>query len=346
MQQYWAMFVKRLLHTWRNRLVTLSQLVVPLFFTIMALIVIKTMPSPEDSPALTLNLSKFDSNYVPYRSNQDPTSESIAHLYASQFNGTDSVTQHVTNDTLEDYLIGKGEQSVSVYNVRYLIAGDFNTSKDSESNSTMIKARAHFNNQAYHTPAMSLNALSNALIKHVSGSENASISTVNHPLPRTVNEKIDDQLTQNFEGFTVAFNVLFGMAFLASSFVIFLIKERSTGAKHCQFVSGVHTLTFWASTFCWDFINFLVPSLLLLVVFWGFGIEAYVGQLRVFDLLLLFMFYGWAILPFMYLMSFMFSVPASGLVWLTMINILSGKPNSTTTMLNLTITIRKHQFRI
>ena len=39
---------------------------------------------------------------------------------------------------------------------------------------------------------------------------------------------------------------------------------------------------------------------------------------------LLFLLFGWAVLPFIYLMSFIFTVPSSGLVWLTMFNILSG----------------------
>jgi ATP-binding cassette subfamily A (ABC1) protein 3 len=127
------------------------------------------------------------------------------------------------------------------------------------------------------------------------------------------------------EGFSIAFNILFGMGFLASSFVIFLINERSSRAKHCQFVSGVRIITFWASTFCWDFINFLLPCLLLMLVFWAFGVEALIGDGRVFSILLLFLLYGWAILPCMYIFSFLFNVPSSGVVWLTMLNQISGK---------------------
>ena len=39
---------------------------------------------------------------------------------------------------------------------------------------------------------------------------------------------------------------------------------------------------------------------------------------------LLFLAYGWAGLPFTYLASSLFDVPSSGLVWLTMFNIISG----------------------
>lgn len=47
-------------------------------------------------------------------------------------------------------------------------------------------------------------------------------------------DKLNDELSLDFTGFVVSFHTMFGMAFLASSFVLFLIKERATKAKHCQ----------------------------------------------------------------------------------------------------------------
>ena len=68
------------------------------------------------------------------------------------------------------------------------------------------------------------------------------------------------------------------MSFLVASFVVFLIKERATSAKHLQFVSGVHAITYWFSTFAWDFINFLIPTILILITFYGFDIDGYVDD--------------------------------------------------------------------
>jgi ATP-binding cassette subfamily A (ABC1) protein 3 len=50
-------------------------------------------------------------------------------------------------------------------------------------------------------------------------------------------------------GFVVSFTVIFGMLFLIASYVIFLIKERASGAKHLQKVSGVGSGAFWFSNF-------------------------------------------------------------------------------------------------
>lgn len=60
-------------------------------------------------------------------------------------------------------------------------------------------------------------------------------------------------------------NLLFGIAFLSSSFSILTVKERSTKAKDIQFTSGVYVATFWLSALLWDLITSFVPSLLQLV---------------------------------------------------------------------------------
>ena len=55
-----------------------------------------------------------------------------------------------------------------------------------------------------------------------------------------------------------------------------LIQERTTKAKHIQFVSGVHQVNYWFSTFCWDLINYLFASFLIVPVFAAFNIEPYI----------------------------------------------------------------------
>lgn len=76
----------------------------------------------------------------------------------------------------------------------------------------------------------------------------------------------------------LSFNILFGMAFLASSFVVFLVQERSNKAKHVQFVSGVDPLSYWTSAYAWDMINFLFPAVSLLILLAAFDVPAYSGK--------------------------------------------------------------------
>ena len=65
-QRWYAMFVKRLLHSKRHKASIVSQLLIPLLFTLFALIAAKTFPQPTDSPALSLSTHNYQTNYVPW----------------------------------------------------------------------------------------------------------------------------------------------------------------------------------------------------------------------------------------------------------------------------------------
>lgn len=49
---------------------------------------------------------------------------------------------------------------------------------------------AYFNNQSFHTPPLALTMADTTLIRAMTGNENITITTSNHPLPRTDIEKV------------------------------------------------------------------------------------------------------------------------------------------------------------
>lgn len=69
------------------------------------------------------------------------------------------------------------------------------------------------------------------------------------------------------------------------------------------------------------------------VVFQAFGVKAFTAGSHLLDVLLLLLLYGWAVVPLMYLLSFLFSTAATAYTRLTIFNIISG----TATFLAVTI---------
>lgn len=53
----------------------------------------------------------------------------------------------------------------------------------------------------------------------------------------------------------VSICVIFAMSFVPASFVLFLIEERVSKAKHLQFVSGVKPVLYWLTNFTWDMVS-------------------------------------------------------------------------------------------
>lgn len=86
LQQFYAMFLKRALYSWRNWKVMVAQFLVPLVFTIVALVVAHTLPSHKNAPMLRLSLSRYGPTSVPVALplKSGPLASALADTYASQ----------------------------------------------------------------------------------------------------------------------------------------------------------------------------------------------------------------------------------------------------------------------
>ena len=58
----------------------------------------------------------------------------------------------------------------------------------------------------------------------------------------------------------------------------YICYSSLTQAKHLQFVSGVHTTSYWLGNFVWDLLNAAVPIIITLILFAAFQVEAYSGE--------------------------------------------------------------------
>nr|AYM45140.1 ATP-binding cassette subfamily A member 3 [Carassius auratus] len=328
MQQFYAMFLKRALYSWRNWKVMVAQFLVPLVFTVLALVVARTLPGSQITPLLRLALKHYGPTHVPVAVDVDAGSlaTALAEIYAAQLPSQNAIA--ATNITdLSEYVLYNAEMEGGAFNEHCVVGAAFRSR--SRKNTEVI---GYFNNQGYHTPATALMLVDNALYKLLAGPD-ASIQTGNYPMPRNMSETAQSQLSEGQTGFAIAINLMYGMASLASTFALLLVSERSVKSKHVQQVSGVYLSNFWFSALLWDLINFLLPCLLMLVVFRVFSVEAFVAENHLVDVLLLLLLYGWAVIPFMYLLSFLFSTAATAYTRLTIFNILSG----TATFLAVTI---------
>uniref|UniRef100_A0ABM5F152 Phospholipid-transporting ATPase ABCA3 n=1 Tax=Pogona vitticeps TaxID=103695 RepID=A0ABM5F152_9SAUR len=325
-QQFYAMFMKRAMYSWRNWKMVVAQFLVPLIFTAFALVVAKTFPGPQDSSLLKLTLTPYGRTTVPF---SIPQGSSLAQRIAAQYQEVVEAQHQEPLEVvgnLQEYLISRASDEGGAFNEHYIAAASFEEMED------QMQATALFNNQAYHSSAAALLLVDNALLKLLAG-PNSSITVSNYPQPRNMMETAKDQLMEGQTGFAIAINLLYGMASLSSTFALLLVSERAIKAKHVQFVSGVYVVSFWLSALLWDLINFLVPCVLMLVVFQAFDVKAFTQDSHLVDVMQIFLLYSWAIIPLMYLLSFFFSVAATAYTRLTIFNIFSG----TATFLAVTI---------
>ncbi|CAJ1060852.1 phospholipid-transporting ATPase ABCA1 isoform X1 [Xyrichtys novacula] len=185
-----------------------------------------------------------------------------------------------------------------------------------------------YNNKGWHAMVSFVNVMNNGLLRASlpPGPERSrhGITAYNHPLNLTKEQLTEMAMMTTSVDVLVSICVIFAMSFVPASFVLFLIEERVSKAKHLQFVSGVKPILYWLANFTWDMLNYTVPATMVVLIFISFQQQSYVSETNLPALVLLLLLYGWSITPLMYPASFVFSVPSTAYVVLTSINLFIG----------------------
>uniref|UniRef100_A0A3Q3RRK1 P-type phospholipid transporter n=1 Tax=Mastacembelus armatus TaxID=205130 RepID=A0A3Q3RRK1_9TELE len=185
-----------------------------------------------------------------------------------------------------------------------------------------------YNNKGWHAMVSFVNVMNNGLLRAnlPPGPERMKhgITAYNHPLNLTKEQLTEMAMMTTSVDVLVSICVIFAMSFVPASFVLFLIEERVSKAKHLQFVSGVKPILYWLANFTWDMLNYAVPATMVVLIFISFQQQSYVSETNLPALILLLLLYGWSITPLMYPASFVFTVPSTAYVVLTSINLFIG----------------------
>jgi ATP-binding cassette subfamily A (ABC1) protein 3 len=317
-----AMFMKRYLHLKRNTVAIVPQLLVPSAFVLFALIIAKTYPGLQALPARNLNAmsENYGDNTVVLSNTTlagslDLTGgQSVVGLGSTAPNMSWALLQYACASTRTDGMESCAAPNIAHFNRRNMVALD----TPGSGNWT-----AWFNGQAYHTSAEVYAMATNAVLNsHSQGPTNGKITTINHPLPRTAAEELEQQ-TNSGLGFSVALMVIFGMSFLVAYFIIFPVTERASKAKRMQLLSGVNLGVFWGTSFLFDFANYLVPAMINVVLFAAFAVPSFSGpQLQY--VVLIFLMFGLAAVPIMYAFSFLFGDAATAYSRAVLLNVVTG----------------------
>ncbi|XP_010580960.1 PREDICTED: retinal-specific ATP-binding cassette transporter [Haliaeetus leucocephalus] len=243
---------------------------------------------------------------------------------------------HVSGDQVVNFLSDLGRMMNVTGGKTSLAAAkeisNFLTYMETEDN-----IKVWFNNKGWHAMVSFLNVANNAILRANlrtgQDPEEYGITAVNHPLNLTKEQLSEVTVLTTSVDAVVAICVIFAMSFIPASFVLYLIQERVTKAKHLQFVSGVSPAIYWLTNFMWDIVNYALSAGMVVVIFAGFNKKAYTSPTNLPVLVALLLLYGWAVIPMMYPASSFFSVPSTAYVALSCINLFVGLNSSAITFI-------------
>uniref|UniRef100_A0A8D3C630 ATP-binding cassette, sub-family A (ABC1), member 4b n=1 Tax=Scophthalmus maximus TaxID=52904 RepID=A0A8D3C630_SCOMX len=194
-----------------------------------------------------------------------------------------------------------------------------------------------YNNKGWHAMVAFMNVANNAILRAflppTADPAAFGVTAANHPLNLTKEQLSEVTVLTTSVDAVVAICVIFAMSFIPASFVLYLIQERVTKAKHLQFVSGVSPVVYWGANFFWDMINYSLSTALVIGIFMAFDKKCYTSPSNLPALIALLLLYGWSVTPMMYPLSYIFNIPSTAYVSLSCVNLFIGINSSAITFI-------------
>lgn len=111
--------------------------------------------------------------------------------------------------------------------------------------------------------------------------------------------------------------VSIGLALIPCVMVSYILQERELQLKHMQLISGMSLFGYWAANLLADVVKAFIPILVILLLCWAIDVW-YKG------VWVLFCLYPFAVVPFSYVTSFLFSSDTVAQIVTLFIHFLAG----------------------
>eukprot|EP00940_MAST-03C_sp_MAST-3C-sp2_P003047 g3047.t1 len=207
------------------------------------------------------------------------------------------------NAELLSYIDPKNQFEASAY-----LAFFANNGRDTARGTDVASYTAMANMSALHATPLLVSLIDSAYLRNTTGDASASIRVVNHPLVMTQHQRA-------FLGAVSASSVVFFMglaiAFIPAALCEYIVYETFHEVKHQQLVSGVSLTAYWASTYVWDLIQYVVTGLSCILLIAAFDVSQYTDtdESQLHCTILLFALYGPAAIAFAYNEAYLFVKP-------------------------------------
>nr|XP_020755556.1 LOW QUALITY PROTEIN: ATP-binding cassette sub-family A member 13 [Odocoileus virginianus texanus] len=182
-----------------------------------------------------------------------------------------------------------------------------------DTNSNMSKpqnlAKVWYNQKGFHSLPSYLNHLNNLILWRrlppTADWRQYGITVYSHPYGGALLN--EDKILESIRQCGVALCIVLGFSILSASIGSSVVRDRVTGAKRLQHMSGLGYRTYWLTNFLFDMLFYLVSVCLCVSVIVAFQLTAFTFRENLAATALLLVLFGYATLPWMYLVSRVFS---------------------------------------
>ncbi|XP_017768274.1 PREDICTED: ATP-binding cassette sub-family A member 3 [Nicrophorus vespilloides] len=304
-----AMFLKRFLITMRSWAFFVVQMLIPILLLTFAIFSGRNS-GVKDLPAMKISLDSYNK---PVTVLGTTNADNELYNYAKKWLSDEGKTVlDIGSDNMVKKMLEITKKDKAAVRMHYLLGAEF------RDDSFCV----YFNNDPYHTPPLALQFAWNMILKQ--NHPDYEITVTNAPMPFKVSSLLQILQQGNNMGFQLAVNIGFCMAFISAFYILFYIRERICKIKHLQIVSGVNIHIFWIVSFLWDCLTYIITVICLIITLLCFQEDGFKSSGDIGRLIIILTYFGFGMLPLIYLMSFIFKMPSSGFIRVILFTMVLG----------------------
>ncbi|CAA7057158.1 unnamed protein product [Microthlaspi erraticum] len=335
-----ALFIKRARSALRDRKTVAFQLIIPAVFLLFGLLFLQLKPHP-DQRSITLTTEYFNpllsgnggGGPIPFDLSEPIAKEVSQYIKGGWIQPLKNSSYKFPNpkEALADAIDAAGPTlGPTLLSMSEFLMSSFDQFYESRYGAVLMDGQypdgslgytVLHNSTCQHAGPIYINVMNAAILRLATGNKNMIIQTRNHPLPPTKSQQTQ---RHDLDAFSAAIIVNIAFSFIPASFAVPIVKEREVKAKHQQLISGVSVLSYWLSTYVWDFISFLFPSTFAIILFYAFGLEQFIGIGRLLPTVIMLLEYGLAIASSTYCLTFFFTEHSMAQNVILMLHFFSG----------------------
>lgn len=248
-----ALYHKKLIYTKKNLTNIILTYLLPLFLVVLTGLSYDTPSDSTNIFPLELNMYKHPKALYSFKN------ESIGRENSIQIKYFGGITENIEQNTsVTQALLDRAVQNIAEYRNNYIVSAEFNISDG------ILYANGFYSGIAIHSVPLTINLLSNALIKSIAGDE-YSIHVSSQKLPNALSATI--LYMPEYESLT---RVLIFCCFFFPTIALFVVhpfQETETKMKQLQRMTGVTSFSYWFTMFTFDL---LVLTGIIVVIVLGF----------------------------------------------------------------------------
>ncbi|GCB67236.1 hypothetical protein scyTo_0005092 [Scyliorhinus torazame] len=244
-------------------------------------------------------------------------------------NNEGHILYNLTGYNLEDYLISTenlfGLKRLGGWSLGNELPDDLKGNNFTQVGIDFL-LKVWYNQLYYHSEPASLNQLNNFILwanlpPGVDWTQ-YGITLYSHPYRGSLPD--GEKIMENLRQCGVAFCILLGFSVLTASIGGYIVQDRVTGQKRLQHISGLGCRVYWITNFLYDMVYYLIPVVLCICVFAAFQFSAFTYNQNLGATALLLILFGFATIPWMYLLSRFFSSADAAFITYVAINLVLG----------------------